>query len=427
MARRVLFVLIDGLGEVACEEFAGLTYLQAANLPTFNAIASSGISGMLDPVETGLACGSDTAHMSIFGYDPLRNYLGRGSFESLGAGIEMTYDDIAFKCNFSTLLPETGIVTRRRVDRDFPDWGLPLCEALNNKPVPGFEDCLVTVLHATEHRCGVRVRGKGLSCLITDTDPLKDNLPLLRVQPTSDAPEAIYTAKVVNALSDWIHEVLSQHPINKQREQQGLPPANIVLLRGCGAKLRVPSFQQKHGLRAFFIAPTAIIAGLGMTVDAEVVKVPGTTGDIHSDFGAKFQRGAELLNSNKYDFGFVHVKAVDDLAHDRETHKRLSLIQRLDAHLAACLACLEVPTLVIVTGDHTTTVHIGDHTFEPVPFSMCLLEAYRKRRNGETIEPGLFRDSVQVFNEVECAKGALGRFPGSEVMPLVLKSLRLLV
>lgn len=425
MARRVLFVLIDGLGEVACDEFAGLTYIQAANLPTFNAIASSGISGMLDPVETGLACGSDTAHMSIFGYDPLRNYLGRGSFESLGAGIEMTYDDIAFKCNFSTIIPETGIVTRRRVDRDFPDWGLPLCEALNNKRIPGFEDCWVTVLHATEHRCGVRVRGKGLSCLITDTDPLKDNLPLLRVRPTVDTPEAIHTAQVVNALSDWIHQVLTQHPINKRREMEGLPPANIVLLRGCGSKLRIPSFQQKHGLRAFFIAPTAIIAGLGMTVEAEIVRVPGATGDVHSDFAAKFQTAACLLNSQQHDFAFLHIKAVDDLAHDRETHKRQALLQRLDTHLAACLDSLQGPVLVVVTGDHTTTVHIGDHTFEPVPFSMCWLEMYRRRKLGEVIEPGLFRDSVQTFNEVECAKGALGRFPGSEVMPLVLKSLRL--
>jgi len=24
----------------------------------------------MDPVESGLACGSDTAHMSLFGYDP---------------------------------------------------------------------------------------------------------------------------------------------------------------------------------------------------------------------------------------------------------------------------------------------------------------------------------------------------------------------
>lgn len=237
MSCRVLFLMIDGLGEVGCPQYEGQTYMQAAQLPTLDALATCGLTGLMDPVETGLACGSDTAHMAIFGYDPLRNYMGRGSFESLGAGIEMTYDDIAFKCNFSTMDPETGIVTRRRVDRDFPEWGLPLCDALNGKVIPGYENCLVTVLHATEHRCGVRVRGKGLSAQITDTDPLRDHLPLLRVQPTANTPEAIYTAEVVNALSDWIHSVLSVHPINLQRRAKNLPEANIVLLRGCGAKL----------------------------------------------------------------------------------------------------------------------------------------------------------------------------------------------
>lgn len=43
----------------------------------------------MDPVEPGLACGSDTAHMSIFGYDPRSFYRGRGAFESMGAGIPM--------------------------------------------------------------------------------------------------------------------------------------------------------------------------------------------------------------------------------------------------------------------------------------------------------------------------------------------------
>jgi 2,3-diphosphopglycerate-independent phosphoglycerate mutase len=237
MDSRVLFLIVDGLGEVGCPEFGGRTYLQAASLPTFDALADCGVSGLLDPVEQGLACGSDTAHMSIFGYDPLRNYQGRGSFESLGAGIEMTYDDIAFKCNFATMDPSTGVVTKRRVDRNFPDWGLPLCEALDGKPIPGYEQYIVSVVHATEHRCGVRVRGKGLSCHISDTDPLKDNLPLLRVEPTDQDPASLHTAQVINVLSDWIHDVLSQHPINIERERKGESPANIVLLRGCGAKL----------------------------------------------------------------------------------------------------------------------------------------------------------------------------------------------
>lgn len=57
----------------------------------------------MDPVETGLACGSDTAHMSIFSYNPFKHYKGRGSFETIGSGIAMDFDEIGFKCNFSLM------------------------------------------------------------------------------------------------------------------------------------------------------------------------------------------------------------------------------------------------------------------------------------------------------------------------------------
>ena len=119
--------------------------------------------GVHDPVQSGLACGSDTAHMSIFGYDPLKLYDGRGSFESMGAGLDMNVGDIAFKSNFAYMNLENKIVERRRVDRTFADWGVPLCDALNNLIVPGFPEQKVMCMHATEHRCGILVSGPGLS------------------------------------------------------------------------------------------------------------------------------------------------------------------------------------------------------------------------------------------------------------------------
>ena len=192
----------------------------------------------MDPVETGLGCGSDTAHMSIFGYDPVRNYAGRGSFETMGAGLHMDVGDIAFKCNFATLDDSSGTVTRRRVSRKFYEWGLELCDAIDNIVIPGFEEYSVSVLHATEHRCGVRVRGPRLSHNITGTDPLKDNLPLQTVEALNqNDADAVHTAKLINALSDAFHKVLSQHPINVERVKEHKPPANAVLLRGCGIRL----------------------------------------------------------------------------------------------------------------------------------------------------------------------------------------------
>ena len=130
---------------------------------------------MHDPVQGSLACGSDTAHMSLFGYDPMKLYQGRGVFESLGAGMNIKVGDIAFKSNFAYMNLDTNIVERRRVDRGFPAWGIPLCDALTGIPITGFPDHSVEVMYATEHRCGVKVSGPNLTHRITGNDPLKDN------------------------------------------------------------------------------------------------------------------------------------------------------------------------------------------------------------------------------------------------------------
>jgi len=66
------------------------------------------------------------------------------------------------------------IVTSRRADRNFEEYGPPFCEEMDGITLPSFPGHEVAVRYATEHRCGVRVRGPGLSDAITGTDPLKD-------------------------------------------------------------------------------------------------------------------------------------------------------------------------------------------------------------------------------------------------------------
>lgn len=426
MEPKILYIMIDGLADVSNASISNKTYLEQANIPHLDSLAYAGLTGLIDPVETGLACGSDVAHMSIFGYDPYRNYQGRGSFETLGAGLDLDYDDIAFKCNFATLDPETGLVTRRRVSRQFYKWGLELCSYLDNREIPGFPGYRINVLHATEHRCGLKIVGRNLSHHIEGTDPLKDDLPLRRAKALDESNQnAVHTAIILNKLSDWIHEELSKHPINQERVQSNKPPANVLLFRGCGVKLRVPTFRQKHNLNSFFIAPTAIIKGLAMTLGADIINVEGATGDVHSNFQSKFDKAVELLNTN-YEFGFVHIKAIDDLGHDKNLEERLVTIEKIDEIIGRTLGVLSKhhnDLIIVIGGDHTTNIHIGDHSFEPVPFTVTSLEIYKKMINGDDIAGEIFRDHVEKLNEIECAKGILGRFPGSEIMPF-LKNLQ---
>lgn len=176
--------------------------------------------GIHDPVQSGLACGSDTAHMSLFGYDPCKIYDGRGMLESMGSGLITKVGDLAFKSNFAYMNLDTKIVERRRVDREFHDWGVPLCQALTGLKVPGYPDHIVECQYATEHRCAIKLSGPRLSSLITGNDPLKDNLPIIKcasVQP--DDPDSVFTAELVEKLSWTLTEALLEHPINKQRKE----------------------------------------------------------------------------------------------------------------------------------------------------------------------------------------------------------------
>jgi 2,3-diphosphopglycerate-independent phosphoglycerate mutase len=415
--------------------------------------AATGLNGLMDPVSPGLACGSDTAHLSILGYDPRVYYRGRGAFESMGAGMDMLPGDIAFKSNFAHVSEADGsTVLLRRVDRDFPAWGVPLCAHLDGMPVPGFPDVGVAVRFATEHRCGVRLRGPGLSDAISGNDPLKDGLPLVRSEalpaepgaPADPAPAAVRTAAVVNALTAELHARLRAHPLNVARAAAGLPTANMVLLRGPGARLAVPTFQEVHAMRAFMIAPTCIIAGLGMSLGIDVVRVPGATGDYHSDLLAKARAAVAHLTPAlpggraAFDFCFLHVKAVDDAGHDRSVARKLEWLERSDvmvAHLVHALGAGGDECVMVVTGDHSTPVLSGDHSTEPVPFliSRCGPASALLRARGQPAaaspsagssgeglpQPHPLADRVLCFSEHEAAAGALGRFPGSEVMALI--------
>ena len=434
---KTVFILIDGIGDLSQPDLLNLTPLQTISLPSYDLIATSGLTGLMDPVETGLACGSDTAHMNIFGYNPFQEYRGRGSFETLGSGIPMNLNEIGFKCNFAYMDPKTRIVEKRRVDREFHKWGIPLIKSIDGLDVPGFPGYKCACVHATEHRCAIKITGPSLSCRITSTDPLKDGIKLKEVvakiedtkfEKNMDLKKetiknetnekALLTAKIVNSLSDAIFDILSNHPLNKARVEQGLLPANIILLRGCGSRLTVKSFQETHGFNGFMIAPTAIINGLGQSIYMDIIKVPGATGDYDSDYYAKSDALIENIRKECYDFGFLHIKAVDDAGHDKSLKLKIEYYKRVDSMMSRLINGLKATNkeyIICLTGDHTTPIKSGDHTFEPVPFAISSLGGILGKKGGlENL-----RDRVQKFDEISCAEGCLGRFSGAEVMGIV--------
>lgn len=342
----------------------------------------------------------------------------------MGAGLDVGVGDLAFKCNFATI-NDSGIVTSRRADRYFTREGPILCAAIDGIEVPRYPDYTVSCKYATEHRCGLRIRGPGLVDTISGTDPLKDNLPLLQCRLTSETTNeqsSQLSCDVVNAVSLAIHQMLTVHPLNIDRKTQGKTLANCVLLRGAGTRLQVPPFKDRHPSLhpAFGIAPTRMISGWLQCID--IFSVPpehmlGATGDYRTDFIVKSRVALEMFQKD-FVFGFLHVKAVDDAGHDGRLDLKVEFIQKVDTMIGDLMTKLSKQVekfLIVVTGDHSTPVAFNEHSCEPVPFTIARIsDVIGNTKEGPS-------DDVNVFSEIDSARGALGRFPGSQVMPLIVK------
>lgn len=359
----VVLVIIDGLSDVS------VTSLMAVETPTLDRAASRGRVGLIDPVEPGLACGSDTAHLSIFGYEPRTCYHGRGALEALGAGLSLTPDCVAFKANFASLTPNQTLnpLVRARCASNHPQMhslASRLSSSLNNIDLSEHPDIQVAVHHAGGHRCNVSISGPNLSDQITNTDPLRDDLPLqLSCAIDPQDKDAVRTAAIVNYMSDRIRHLLPEHPENTIPGVRTSPVTDVLLLRGASQNIIVEPFLKRHGINAFLIAPTHIVAGVGITVGMSLLPVDGATGGYDTDLLKKASACIdELMRTDEeashqsyfYSLGVLHVKAVDEAVRPNFILFFVSDVVVTTVHTIA----------TFLLGPHlmqTITYKIGDH------------------------------------------------------------------
>ena len=219
-------MIIDGMADRPLEELGGKTPLEAATTPNMDKMAELGVNGIMDSIQPGIRPGSDTAHLSLLGYDPYQVYTGRGPFEAAGVGVEVMPGDIAFRCNFSTA-SEDGTITDRRAGR-IREGTDQLAETLNTMGLE--EDVQVIFKESTGHRAVLVLRGEGLSDKISDADPKHDGKKVKKVVGLDGSHEAERPAIILNKVIQKSYDLLKDHPVNLKRSQNGEPPANIVLV-----------------------------------------------------------------------------------------------------------------------------------------------------------------------------------------------------
>lgn len=383
---KIIMLVMDGLGGLPLE-VDGPTELEAASTPNLDRLAREGSNGMSIPIGRGIEPGSGPAHLALFGYDPLVYDIGRGVLEAIGIGMEVGPDDVAARGNFCTI-DDSGLITDRRAGRIATDKAAEVVASLGDIKLPGVD---LTIREVKEHRFALRLRGKGLSPHVKDTDPQMVGAAPLPAQPSVDTPEARHTADLLNQFIEQARERL-----------KGMLPANMLTLRGLSGDPALPQFKDVYKLKAACVAVYPMYKGVSRLVGMDVIET-----DPHDEPLDEFNHIAE--NWDAYDFFFCHIKYTDSRGEDGSFDAKTAVIEQVDAALPA-LVDLQ-PDVLVVTGDHSTPARLKSHSWHPVPVVLWAPATHMP-------------DRVTGFGERECMTGALGQFPAADLMVLALAHAR---
>ncbi|MDD5015842.1 MAG: 2,3-bisphosphoglycerate-independent phosphoglycerate mutase [Atribacterota bacterium] len=375
---KIVLLVADGIGDIPSEN--NKTVLEKAFIPNLDKLASKSACGLTDPISCGITPGSGPAHLSLFGYDPIKYQIGRGVLEALGIGMELTSRDLACRGNFATLDKE-GIITDRRAGRIATELNEKLCKFMQDK-INQIGDVKVIIRPGKEHRFVVVFRGDGLDGALSDADPQKVGEKIKFAEALDS--KAKKSAETVNEFIKQATEVL------KERH-----PANTILLRGFAKHPGLPTMKELFKLTPAAIATYPMYKGLAKLVGMDILK----TGESLNDEFKTLQD-----NFSKYDFFYLHIKKTDSYGEDGNFEQKVKVIEEVDKYIPEVLALK--PDVLVVTGDHSTPALMKGHSWHPNPF--MLFSKYIRV------------DEVEQFNEKECVKGELGRFSAVDVLPLMM-------
>ncbi len=397
-----LVLIIDGLGDLPVTALGKRTPLEAAATPNLDRLANAGSCGLVDPIGGGELPSTNSGAGMLLGLAPEQaGWLQRGPVEAAGLGLPMRDGDVALRANFATLAggADNCVVLDRRAGR---------IRQGAAELAAGFADVdlghgVSAALHPTEqHRAALVLSGPGLDADITDTDPGDVALPVPLLPSRGRHPGAEFTAGRLNAFIRLAHEQLKDHAINRERAVRGLPPANGLITRGAGLVRRFDNHIVRAGLRAAVVTGCNTVRGLGRLFGFATPADPRFTGDIDTDLDAKLRTALDALPA--HDLVFVHIKAPDVCAHDRQPGLKRDFLERLDTALSVVVGH---ELLLAVAADHTTDSNTGFHTADPVPALICSAQATAVADGGG-------------FSERACRNGSMPRQTGAEFIRRVL-------
>lgn len=359
---KYLVILGDGMADRPIESLGNKTPLEYAKTPTMDELAAKGEIGMVHTIPDGMKPGSDTANLSVLGYDPRKYYSGRSPLEALSIGVPMKDTDVALRCNIVTLSEEEDTYEERTmIDHSASEISTEDCAVLLEAVRKELETDIYRFYLGTSYR----------HCLIWDHGEVVD-----LVQPHDILGQKIGDKlpkqKDLYDMMKKSYDILVNHPINIERKKKGLHPANSCWFWGAGTKPSLSSFEEKTHLKGAMISAVDLLKGIAVGSSMKVITVDGANGGLDTNYEGKAQAAVDVLTKDNYDFVYVHLEGPDEMGHQGSVEKKVTAIERLDSRIikpiVEGLEAAGEDFRMVILPDHPTPICIRTHSSESVPY-----------------------------------------------------------
>lgn len=359
---KYVIVLGDGMADRPIEELGGMTPLEYAKTPEMDALAKAGEIGMVHTIPDGMSPGSDTANLSVLGYDPKVYYSGRSPLEALSIGVDMKPTDVSLRCNIVTLSEEEENYEDKKIlDHSSGEISTEEAAALIEAVKKELETDIYKFYVGTSYR----------HLLIWDEGQVVDLTPPHDVLGQTIG-QYLPGDAMLREMMKKSYDILVNHPINVERKKKGLNPANSCWFWGAGTRPALSSFEEKTGLKGAMVSAVDLLKGIAVGASMKNLTVEGANGALNTNYEGKAQAAVDALTKEGCDFVYVHLEAPDEMGHQGSVEKKVQAIENLDARviapIKAGLAQAGEDFRMLVMPDHPTPICLRTHTGDSVPY-----------------------------------------------------------
>lgn len=361
---KYIVVLGDGMADEPIEELGGKTPLEYADTPNLDSLSKLSEVGMVHTVPDGMKPGSDTANLSVIGYDPKKYYSGRSPLEALSIGVPMKDTDIAIRCNIVTISEdEVPFEEKTIIDHSSSEISTEDCAVLLNEVAKQLADETYQFYVGTSYRhCLIWNKGK-----VVELTPPHDVLgqKIGQYLPEDDA---------LREMMKKSYDILVNHPVNIERKKKGLNPANCCWFWGAGTKPMLSSFEEKTGKKGMMVSAVDLLKGIAVGAGMGVALVEGANGGLNTNYEGKVEAAVNAVTKEGYDFTYIHVEAPDEMGHQGSVERKVKAIEYLDTRVIGPVVdkmrAAGEDFRLLVLPDHPTPICKRTHTSDSVPYML---------------------------------------------------------